>query len=153
MKRGEEEAVADLAARVFNQFVAPGYSDEGVQEFLRYAAADQLLQRSEAGHFVLVAEEDEKLVGFIEMRHCEHVAMLFVARQGRGVGKELMRQAVARCRRTIPRLARLTVHAAPGAVEVYGRMGFRAEGPERVENGIRFVPMVLELDQETDGSW
>jgi GNAT superfamily N-acetyltransferase len=152
MRPGEEEAVADLASRVFNEFVAPGYSDDGVQEFLRYATAEQLLQRSEAGHFVLVAEEEGELVGLIEVRHCEHVAMLFVARQGRGVGKELVRRAVARCRQTAPALARLTVHAAPDAVAVYGRMGFTATGPERVENGIRFVPTVLELDEGADGS-
>ncbi len=145
MKPGEEEAVANLAERVFSQFVAPDYSDEGVREFLRYAAPDQISQRLQAGHFLLVAEEQGELVGLIEMRHCEHVAMLFVARQGRGVGRELVHRAIARCRRDSSGIARVTVHSAPGAVEIYAHLGFQTAGPEQTENGIRFVPMTLEL--------
>jgi predicted GNAT family N-acyltransferase len=146
MRTGEEQAVADLAARVFNHVVAPHYADEGVQEFLRYASADRLRDRLQADHFVLVAEERGELVGLIEVRHSKHVAMMFVTRPGRGVGKELLRRAIARCRQAVPELARVTVHAAPGAVEIYARFGFQALEPERVQNGIRFVPMALELD-------
>lgn len=147
MRTGEEEAVARLAARVFSEAVAPDYVEEGVREFLRYASADRIRERLQADHFVLVAEEQGDVVGLIEMRHAEHVAMLFVARPGRGVGRELLRQAIARCRQTAPELARVTVHAAPGAVEIYRRFGFRALESERIENGIRFVPMALELDK------
>jgi GNAT superfamily N-acetyltransferase len=151
MRSGEEQTVADLAARVFNQSVAPGYADEGVQEFLRYATPGLLQQRSRAGHFVLVAEDAEEIVGLIEVRNCEHIAMLFVALPGRGIGKELVRRAVARCRSESPGVAQVTVHAAPGAVEIYGRLGFVATGPEQLENGIRFVPMALSLDKTADG--
>ena len=152
MRTGEEEAVADLAARVFNQAVAPGYADEGVQEFLRYASAARVRERLQADHFVLVAERRGELVGFIEMRHSEHVAMLFVTQPGRGVGRELLRRAIARCRQAVPDLTRVTVHAAPGAVEIYARLGFRALEPERIESGIRFVTMALDLDHAVDGS-
>lgn len=145
MRAGEEEAVADLAARVFNQTIAPGYADEGVQEFLRYAAADPLRARQEADHFVVVAESHGALVGLIEMRRCEHVAMLFVTEPGRGVGRKLLRRAISRCREVKPGLKRVTVHAAPGAVDVYARFGFVASKPEQEENGIRFVPMALDL--------
>lgn len=152
MRSGEEHAVASLAARVFTEVVAPGYADEGVREFLRYASADRLLERSQADHFVLVAEDHGELVGLIEMRHSEHVAMLFVAHPGRGVGRELLRRAVALCRHAVPGLARVTVHAAPGAVEAYTRFGFTPSEPERVKNGIRFVPMALDLDPTAQDS-
>ncbi len=145
MRAGEEPAVASLAARVFNDVIAPEYADEGVQEFLRYAAADPLRARQQADHFVLVAESHGALVGLIEMRRCEHVAMMFAAEPGRGVGRELLRQAIARCRQSVPDLERVTVHAAPGAVDIYARFGFVASGPEQEQNGIRFVPMALEL--------
>ena len=72
--------------------------------------------------------------------------MLFVTLQGRGVGKELFRRAAARCKEVHPELAEITVNSAPGAVDAYGRLGFKETGPEQVENGIRFVPMVFGLD-------
>ena len=32
MRSGEEAAVCDLVVRVFNEFVAPDYTDEGIRE-------------------------------------------------------------------------------------------------------------------------
>ena len=37
IKPGEENEVCSLVTRVFKSFVAPRYSQEGVDEFLKYA--------------------------------------------------------------------------------------------------------------------
>jgi len=55
---------------------------------------------------------------------------------------------VVLCRAHDPTLKDITVHAAPSAVRMYDRLGFRALGPEREQNGIRFVPMALALEPE-----
>lgn len=38
---------------------------------------------------------------------------------------------------------KLTVHAAPYAVEAYKRLGFVATDSERTEDGVRYTPMLL----------
>lgn len=146
MRRGEEQAVAGLANRVFDRTVASDMTPEGVAEFRRWASAGLIARRSRADHAVLVASEGDSLCGMIEIRQGRHVAMLFVERAGEGIGRELMRRAVKLCRRQTPGLERITVNSAPGAVGAYRRMGFAARGEEQIRNGIRFVPMSLELD-------
>lgn len=147
MSPGEETGVCDLVMRVFTEFVAPGYGPEGLKEFRKYVDPAALLKRSEAGHFVLVAAVQSQLAGVIEMRHNEHICLLFVDRQflRRGIAKALLFQALAVSRQHNPDLERVTVNSSPYAVPVYERLGFASTGPEQVKNGIRFVPMALWL--------
>lgn len=148
MKAGEERQVCDLVVRVFTEFVAPLYSTEGVREFLAYAAeTDQLRQRLQAGRFVLVAELQGPLVGAIEIRNYDHISLFFVdgKAQRKGIGRVLWRRAFDACLAGRPDFGRVTVNSSPNAVEAYKRLGFETEGPEKTVNGIRFVPMVFEV--------
>ncbi len=147
MRSGEETSVVDLVERVFNEFIAPLYTQEGVAEFFKYAQADALAQRSQNNHFVLLAVAADDPVGMIEIRDYGHVSMLFVDRafQRQGLGRALLQQALNECRRHRPDLHQVTVHAAPNSIAAYERLGFRAVRPEQVNHGIRFTPMVLEL--------
>jgi GNAT superfamily N-acetyltransferase len=147
MQAGEESAVCDLVARVFEEFVAPGFSPEGVREFLGYAEPSALVQRAQDNHFVLVAVTEDQVVGMIEVRNHDHISLFFVDARvhRRGIGRELAGQALDICRHTRPDLKEIDVNSSPYAVPVYERLGFRQVGPERVKNGIRFVPMVLGL--------
>jgi len=147
MKRGEETEVCDLALRVFEEFVAPQFSREGVQEFRNYADPRLFLRRSEWNHFVLVALAEKEIVGMIETKNDDHITLFFVDgdHQGEGVGRELLKRSLEICRRRDPEIKRVTVSSAPSAVEIYERLGFRREGPERTEDQIRSVPMVFDL--------
>ena len=148
MKRGEETEVCDLALRVFEEFVAPQFSEEGVQEFRNRADPHLFLRRAQWNHFILIATTAQKeIVGMIEIRDYSHVALLFVDAefQRKGIGGELLRRALAICRRRNQNLSKVTVNSAPNAVEIYERLGFRRAGPERCEDHIRSVPMVLDL--------
>jgi GNAT superfamily N-acetyltransferase len=148
MKRGEETEICDLALRVFEEFVAPQFSKEGVQEFRNHADPHLFLRRSQWNHFILIATTTQKeIVGMIEMRDYIHVALFFVDAelQCKGIGGELLRRAVAVCRRRNPEIATVTVNSAPNAVEIYERLGFRRAGPERCEDHIRSAPMTLDL--------
>jgi predicted N-acetyltransferase YhbS len=145
MRPGEEAAVIALVKRVFDETVAPHHSKAGVRQFYTYAAPEPLTARSQSDHVVLVAVQGGTLVGMIEMRRAEHVAMLFVEPQGRGIGRRLLRTALAVSVSRNPGLERVTVHSSPNAVPAYERLGFRAMDQERELNGIRFIPMALEI--------
>ena len=159
--------VSELVARIFNEFVAPEYSSEGVQQFHRYIQPSafqaraqtnhfsliSLEQDKKTNHFSLISLEQDKIVGVIEMRGHNHVSLLFVAPefQRRGIAKELLRRALQICRANEPRLSEISVNSSSYAVPIYERLGFRRAGERQVRNGIGFLPMVLKLPNQRDG--
>ncbi len=147
MKAGEEQAVCDLVRKVFSEFVAPQYSDEGVVEFLSYADARSMARRVQSDHTVLLAEIDGELVGVIETRNFRHISLLFVSReyQRRGIARRLIMKALKIARIANPGLSSLTVKSSPNAVGAYEALGFKGEGPEIQESGIRFLPMRMAI--------
>ncbi len=156
MELGEEARVSDLVTRVFNEFVAPDYSAEGVREFLRYADTNLMAQRSQANHFVLLAFAGMALVGadlagMIELRDWNHISLLFVDRPylRQGIGRGLLQRSLEICRSRQPGLAEITVNSSPYAVPIYVRLGFEPVAAEQVRNGIRFVPMKMALSPRT----
>jgi GNAT superfamily N-acetyltransferase len=142
MEKGEEGEVCTLVERVFNEFVAPDYPPEGIEEFFRYAEPEAMAQRVELGDRVLVAEQEGAMVGMIELMGNDHIAMLFVQVRGRGIGRRLVERALLLCREASPPPDEVRVHASRFAVPIYERLGFESEGPERTENGITYLPMV-----------
>ena len=148
MEPGEETAVCCLVRRVFAEFVAPLYAEQGIQEFERYTSPDLLAQRIQINHFVLVAEARAELIGAIEVRDCNHIALLFVTPewQGQGVARKLLQQALAMAKGRKPDLTVVNVHASPNAVDVYKALGFEVTGVEHLDHGIRFMPMRMTRD-------
>lgn len=146
LKEGEEPVACALVERIFNEFVAPEFPREGVEEFLRYARPDAMARRRATGHTVLVAEEDAGIVGVLELRGHAHIAMLFVESQGRGVGRALFEEALRICRGHPEGRGHIRVHASRYAVPIYESFGFAAEGPEQEEHGITYTPMILHYE-------
>lgn len=150
MRAGEEHAVCKLVQHVFNELVGPDYEPEGVDEFFRFANAAKIAERVRAGGFVLVAEQSGQPVGVLEFGPPQRIRLLFVTRREQGIGKELVRRAIAKARRKNPALSAVTVHSSPYAEPAYRKMGFRRSGDARVEHGIRFVPMELVLEDRPE---
>jgi GNAT superfamily N-acetyltransferase len=148
MSEGEEHEVCALVARVFDEYVAGDFSAEGVEEFYRYAEPNALAERRREGEKVLLVEEDGQILGMLELKGTDHIAMLFVDDQGKGLGRALVERALQLCREETEGLGQVSVHASLYAVPIYRRLGFEAEGPERTENGITYVPMVIRFDTE-----
>lgn len=153
MEPGDEERVCRLVRQVFNGFVAPLYKQEGVEEFLRYADPDLMAKRAQNNHLVLIAEANGELIVAIEMRDFNHISLLFVARekQHQGIGRQLLQEALKIARRNEPGLSEVDVHSSPNAVNAYERLGFQAIGPEKLENGISFIPMRMRMENVEDG--
>lgn len=150
IKPGEEAGVIDFVLKIFTEFVAPQYPPEGVAEFKKFVCRDALADRLTAGDIVLLAESGYKIIGVIEIRDNNHIALLFVENsfQRKGIAKELIRRSVGVCRKHKPEIQRITVNSSPNAFTAYQKIGFRTVEDEKVVNGIRFIPMELTLENQ-----
>lgn len=148
---GEETAVSNLVARSFNEFIAPGFPEEGIEEFFKYANPRSLGKRSEGSHFVLVAEIEGIIAGMVEVREVRHISMLFVdkAHHGKGIGRELVRLAIERIMSEQPSSENVTVYSSRFAVPFYERLGFTKTSEEKTIYGVVHIPMALTLPEGT----
>ena len=151
MQPGEEAEVCALVTRVFDQFVAPDLPAEGVDEFYRFANPEALNARRQGGNQVVIAVADSRIVGMLELQALKHIAMLFVEDRGKGTGRRLFEHGLQICRDSAPDLREVTVKSSPYAVSVYQKLGFVATGPEQIENGIVYTPMVYRLESRSRG--
>lgn len=146
IKPGEENSVIDLVLRVFSEFVAPLYSQEGITEFKKTARADALRDRLRSGNIVLLAKSGQSIIGVLEIRGNSHISLLFVDKyyQCQGIAKELLQRSIEICKiRKSQDLHIITVNSSPNAIGAYKKIGFKAIGDETITNGIRFFPLEL----------
>ncbi|ODB89640.1 hypothetical protein A3194_10840 [Candidatus Thiodiazotropha endoloripes] len=93
MAAGEEQVVCDLVTQVFNEYVASDYEQDGIEEFFRFANPEAMKERMQSNGFVLVALQEDTIVGMLEFFPPEIVALLFVTVQHRGIAKKLLAQS------------------------------------------------------------
>jgi GNAT superfamily N-acetyltransferase len=141
LRAGDEGAACDLILSVFDEYVAPEYSEEGVREFYRYVNPDALASRRKSDCFNIIAEREGSMVGFIEVRERKHVSLLFVRERGRGIARELFERALGCCVEENPDLNGITVNSSTYAVPIYKRLGFLETGSKETKNGITYIPM------------
>lgn len=82
----------------------------------------------------------------IEIKEFNHISLFFVKSnfQGQGIGKALLNEALSKIRKEHV-ITVLTVKSAPNAISIYEALGFFKQGEEQTLNGIRFLPMQLEI--------
>ena len=114
---------------------------------MKYAQPEELAGRLKEDAVILVAEFGSEIIGVIDILNYSHVALLFVdARfQRRGIGRELLQKALEICCQEEPGLSKVTVNSSPNAVTAYETIGFEPTDIEQCVNGIRFVPMSLNV--------
>ncbi len=79
MRQGEEKQISELIKNIFNEFIAPEYSEEGINNFLDYIEQINIKKRSlNSNHFVLTAKINDRIIGIIEIRKYNHICLLFV---------------------------------------------------------------------------
>ena len=139
LSREEIPAALELCWRVFLEFEAPVYSEEGIAAF-RASLDDQ--ERIRRLRFYGAFHEDV-LVGVLCMREPQHIGGFFVDTHyhRRGIGKKLF----AAMRQDYEKQA-FTVNASPYAVEVYRHLGFVPTDEEKTVDGLRFTPMKYPSD-------
>lgn len=147
MKHGDEARVSEFISAVFDQYVAPGFSQKGIDEFMKYIEPDAMENQLKGNHVAFIAAFGTEIIGVIEIRDRGHVALFFVDGrfQRMGIGKKLLQKALKFCIDKDPIFQEITVNASPNSITAYEKMGFEPTDVEQCVNGIRFVPMVLRL--------
>ncbi|WP_294996868.1 GNAT family N-acetyltransferase [uncultured Stenotrophomonas sp.] len=132
-------AISAVCLAAFHAAVAPSLSANGIATFTRVAAIDAFGARLQGDNLILVAEQDARIVGVVELKEGRHLAMLFVdpACQGQGIGHALFEAVLPKAR-----VPMLTVRASLNAVPTYLRYGFVLDGEVGEFNGLVYQQMV-----------
>lgn len=142
--RDEWDDAMALAWRTFMQFEANDYSRRGIESFQEFITDPVLHRMFMMGSYQLfVATQDEKIVGIISLRNETHISLLFVDPKYhmKGIGRQLI-EYLCKYVEEEEGYKRVTVNAAPYAIEFYHKLGFKDNGIEQTNDGIRFTPMV-----------
>lgn len=154
MEPGEEAPVCKLVERVFVENEGKEFPQPSVNLFLAFVNPVRMAERvAQDLSFVLVAARGDNLVGMIEVRNYNHVALLFVDEdhQRQGLATQLLEKAIEMCREKYPAMRRLTVSASPYALPIYAHWGFHPIGEEMEMDGVRFTHMALDfLDERSE---
>ena len=143
LDRDDVKSAMELVLRVFMEFEAPEYEEEGITEFQSFIEPSTITSKMENGEFWLWgAFCQERVVGVIAIRPPLHISLMFVDKQyhRRGIARRLF-ETVLNYRSVIDGHGRITVNSSPYAVEIYMRLGFQPTGTEQTVNGLRFTPM------------
>ena len=135
--------LSNFIRSVYDDSVAPHYSEQGNAEFYKYIDTNAVTDHLQNNHWMLKAELNKELVGIIEIRDNNHVSMLFVSsiHQRQGIGKQLLAAAIEKIHELIPSQQKISVHSSPNSTVAYEKLGFVAISDEKEVNGIRFTTM------------
>lgn len=136
----------ELVREVFFEFEAPGYSQQGIDEFLRFIEPGAIAAMMDSGELALWGCFDGALLtGVVASKNLNHISLLFVKKQyhRRGIARALFEKALTACAASGAKS--ITVNSSPYAVEAYRRLGFTETGKEQTIKGILFTPMVCKL--------
>ena len=136
----ELRSALELCRRVFDEFVAPDYSEEGHNTFHKVTEPEENISRWQAGEYVFYGAFDgDNLIGTAASRmRGSHIMLLFVdkAYHRRGIARALINALMENAPG-----GKLTVNASPYAEEAYKRMGFVSMGDAVTRDGMTFIPM------------
>jgi len=133
-----------LVWKVFQDEIAQSYTEEGVQEFLRFIDYNFMKDLSNRGEIIFWGAFEEELIGTLAVRTDGHISLFFVKSeyQGLGIGKILFQMMYNYCVKEL-KVNKITVNSAPQSVIKYIHMGMRQAGDAEEKNGIRSVPMEM----------
>lgn len=141
IKSGEEKNTYELILKVFYEYIAPSYSQEGINTFLNMVSPEILKEmQKNSDQFVMVADYQNQIVGMLAIKNMSHIALLFVdsAFQKQGIGKSLIKVALKTCQEKNPNLESITVSSSTNSLSFYKSFGFDVEAEEVNEKGYAF---------------
>jgi GNAT superfamily N-acetyltransferase len=145
MESGEEPIISEFVKKVFEEFVAPDFSPDGIETFMVFISPDSIRKRNQnkEKNFLIAARDNKMIIGIIEIKNCNHISLLFVDKlyQKTGIAKKLYGMALKRCKESIADLKEFEVNSSRFAVPMYRKLGFEKIGEEQIKDGILFTPM------------
>lgn len=143
MSKDEIYGAISLAHDVFMEFEAPVYSKEGVKSFLEFIYGDTLKQKHNDGTFhIWGCYKNDILAGMMALRDGNHISLAFTDKDfhRQGVGRMLF--SVLRDYSEEQGFNKITVNSSPYGLLFYKALGFMETDHERVDDGIRYTPMI-----------
>ncbi|WP_423408137.1 GNAT family N-acetyltransferase [Heyndrickxia sp. MSNUG] len=143
LQKEEIKAALDLVWAVFQEFQAPDYSEQGIEEFQKFIFYHSNIEQYKDGKVSFWGwKEDGEMAGVIATKGKNHISMLFVKKEyhRQGIARRLFQAVEEACKNTNG-ISEITVNSSPFAVTVYKRLGFIETDNEQFVNGIRFTPM------------
>lgn len=134
---GIKEAL-ELVWKVFLQFEAPDYSEEGINTFREFIDNKWAI----SGLNFYGAYIEGNIIGVIATRNeGKHISLFFVHSKyhRKGIGRKLFEAILEESTADI-----ITVNSSPYALEVYHKLGFVDVSEELMMKGIRYTPMRFE---------
>ena len=137
-----------LVKEVFDEFEAPFYTKEGIENFYKFANYENIKEKLNKSIQIFVAKDNNKIFGMIAIRDYSHIALLFVKKEyhKQGTATKLMYTAIEYCKQNNSSLKNITVNSSPYAVEFYHKKGFKDIDKEQTVNGIISTPMRLKIN-------
>jgi len=140
------ERAFELVDKVFSEFVAVDYSEQGRSTFESYL--EKILQDIpgylEAGNKKVwgYVQEDE-IIGVLAIRDTSHIAIMFVDKRHhrKGIAKKLLATFLEELKKN-KEVKQITVNSSPYAVKIYEHLGFVKTGEQCEKDGIVFTPMM-----------
>ena len=134
LKEEMKEAL-ELVWRVFLEFEAPDYTEEGIKELKKTIDDNEWIK---ARDFYGAFDENNKVLGIIATKDSTHISLFFVDGKyhKQGIGRMLYNKV-----KSLNEKDFFTVNSSPYAHEVYKHLGFIDIDTEQCVNGLRFYPM------------
>jgi len=136
-------AASELIGRSFSEAVASTLTDEGVSTFMSGLALESIEKRLASGNTFIVCRNEMTIVGVGELRDQNHINLLFVepSMQRNGIGRKLLEGLIYEISEN-----KVTVNSSLNAVNAYKKFGFKETGSESEVRGIRYQPMVYDIE-------
>lgn len=128
-----------LVLKVFLEYEAPNYTEEGIQEFKKTINNSDWVQ---ARDFYGAFDENNKILGVIATKDITHIALFFVDGKyhNQGIGRKLYDKV-----KSVNKSGFFTVNSSLYAHEICKHLGFSDIGKEQCVNGLKFYSMKADL--------
>lgn len=136
------EEISDLVKRIYLKYNSKIDTEEGIKNILFFVSAESMKLRFYIeGALMLVArDENNDIVGMIELKNFEHISLFFVDDKyfKCNIGKKLFEEA-----KNIFGCEKYSVNSSDYALEFYKKLGFiQITDSIKIEKGVHFYPMI-----------
>lgn len=73
IKLNELRKTMELVKRVFDEFEAPYYTEEGIENFYKFANYDNIKQQLNKVIRIFIVKHNEEIIGMIGIRNYSHI--------------------------------------------------------------------------------
>ena len=112
----------DMVNNTFDEFVGKDYSDEGKATFKNYIKPQNIMEQlNNKDNNFFVAKYNNEIIGIMEIRNKDHIALFFVKREfhKKGIGKTLFENYIKTIKHKNIGIKKITVNSSIYAEEIY----------------------------------